>query len=434
MLISCIKPPAPAMAQTPREQQPPMETPLEATVTYREQARVEKLVAQSYAATAQIVASLQPAAGAAPPAAAEQAEEDPFAFAESVPLTREEHIAYCRAGLERLPKQMSSLDASRPWLCYWMSHSLELLGSPVDTRCAARLTDFLGTRCQDRDGGFAGGPGQLPHLAPTYAAINTLVTLGTPEAYACVRRPELYAFLLRLKNEDGSFSVHEGGESDVRGTYTAVSVASQTGIASDALFSGTAEWLASCQTYEGGMGGESGNEAHGGYTFCGVAALALLGKVELLDQPRLLRWLAGRQLPYEGGFQGRTQKVCPSATRAARRTDHVAFVRDPLSSSCCACLRSWWTRATASGKRRCHRLSRHPSAQVAQPTLRQSGTIERGFSNGCSAAVKIREAVSRTNRCASVKRIRTAKPAEPTAHTTAPMPHGEHASRPVAQR
>ena len=91
-----------------------------------------------------------------------------------------------------------------------------------------------------------------------------------------------------------------------------MSVATQTGVADEALFSGTAEWLAGCQTYEGGMGGESGNEAHGGYTFCGVAALALLGKVDLLDQPRLLRWFAARQLPYEGGFHGRTQKLTDS--------------------------------------------------------------------------------------------------------------------------
>ena len=30
-------------------------------------------------------------------------------------------------------------------------------------------------RCQDSEGGFAGGPGQLAHLAPTYAAVNSLV-------------------------------------------------------------------------------------------------------------------------------------------------------------------------------------------------------------------------------------------------------------------
>jgi protein farnesyltransferase subunit beta len=75
------------------------------------------------------------------------------------------------------------------------------------------------------------------------------------------------------------------------------------------------------QTYEGGLGGEPGNEAHGGYTFCGVAALVLAGEAgvrppgaaeassgetsaapdggdlmpAVLDVPRLLRWLANRQ-------------------------------------------------------------------------------------------------------------------------------------------
>ena len=37
-----------------------------------------------------------------------------------------------------------------------------------------------------------------------------------------MRSKDLYTTYGKLKNEDGSFSVHEGGESDVRGTYTAV--------------------------------------------------------------------------------------------------------------------------------------------------------------------------------------------------------------------
>ncbi len=56
----------------------------------------------------------------------------------------------------------------------------------------------------------------------------------------------------------------------------------------------------SVQTYEGGLGGEPGNEAHGGYTFCGTAALVLAGGPELLaaalDVPRLLHWLVHRQV------------------------------------------------------------------------------------------------------------------------------------------
>lgn len=47
------------------------------------------------------------------------------------------------------------------------------------------------------------------------------------------------------------------------------------------------------QTYEGGLGGEPYNEAHGGYTFCGVAALALVGRLDAIDLPALARWVLG---------------------------------------------------------------------------------------------------------------------------------------------
>ena len=275
------------------------------TVTAQEQERVEKLVFETYGEARQL-------AGGTDGSVFDPSEAGAFNFAECVPLMRRDHVAYVRAGLERLGAGFSSLDASRPWLCYWIVHSLELLGAPPDASVCARMVDFLGGRCQDESGGFAGGPGQLPHLAPTYAAVNALSTLGTPEAYRCIRRPQLYAFLLRLKNPDGSFSLHAGGESDVRGTYTAVAVAKLTCVADETLFAGTAEWIARCQAFEGGLGGEPGNEAHGGYTFCGVAALELLGAAELLNQPRLLRWLAKRQMALEGGFQGRTNKLVDS--------------------------------------------------------------------------------------------------------------------------
>ena len=60
-----------------------------------------------------------------------------------------------------------------------------------------------------------------------------------------------------------------------------------------------------CQTYEGGFGGESGVEAHGGYTYCAVTALALLDKFSIVDDKALLRWLVHRQMKFEGGFQVR---------------------------------------------------------------------------------------------------------------------------------
>lgn len=65
----------------------------------------------------------------------------------------------------------------------------------------------------------------------------------------------------------------------VRGVYIALAVGSICNVLDDELRAGAAEWIASCQTYEGGIGATPGEEAHGGYTFCGLAAMVLLDQV-----------------------------------------------------------------------------------------------------------------------------------------------------------
>ena len=228
-------------------------------------------------------------------------------------LDAEKHVAYLLSGLETLPAHFTSLEASRPWLCYWIVHSLEVLGrrdALTDER-RADVAAFL-ARCQAPTGGFCGGPhpGQAAHLAPTYAAVCALVTIGTPEALAAIDRPSLRSFLLRMKDtRTGAFRMHDDGESDVRGSYCALSVAALCGLLDDELAEGAADWLCACQTYEGGMGATPGEEAHGGYTFCGLAALVLLSPGQRLRLPRLAHWLTHRQMAHVGGFQGRTNKL-----------------------------------------------------------------------------------------------------------------------------
>lgn len=97
---------------------------------------------------------------------------------------------------------------------------------------------------------------------------------------------------------------------DVRVTYCVISIASLYGILTDELTRGVVEYVAACQTYEGGFGGEPGNEAHGGYAYCAVATLWLLDSVDRMrDLPAFVQWLANRQMPFEGGYQGRTNKL-----------------------------------------------------------------------------------------------------------------------------
>jgi protein farnesyltransferase subunit beta len=42
-------------------------------------------------------------------------------------VTFSNHIRFCRRGLGKLNEGYISLDASRPWLCYWITHALDLL-------------------------------------------------------------------------------------------------------------------------------------------------------------------------------------------------------------------------------------------------------------------------------------------------------------------
>lgn len=255
------------------------------TVTSEEQEKVEKLVAKNYSAYLRVV-NLDP----------------------EVPLFRQKHVHYLKRGLHRLSEAYECLDASRPWLCYWILHGLELLSEPITPEESFHTADFL-KRCQDSSGGFAGGPQQIPHLAPTYAAVCALCILGTKEAYDIIDRPKLKSFLLSCRTPEGAFTMHRDGEVDIRGAYCAMVAAHLTNILTPDLFEGTAEWIAKCQTYEGGFSGEPGLEAHGGYTFCGYAALVLLGKQDIIDNKRLLRWVTSRQMRLEGGFQGRTNKL-----------------------------------------------------------------------------------------------------------------------------
>ncbi|KAK7266117.1 hypothetical protein RIF29_18757 [Crotalaria pallida] len=222
-------------------------------------------------------------------------------------LQRDNHIDYVTKSLRHLAPAFSVLDANRPWLCYWNLHSIALLGESLDDELHDNTIDFL-NRCQDPNGGYAGGPGQMSHLATTYAAVNSLITLGGQKALASINRDKLSGFLRRMKQPNGGFRMHDEGEIDVRACYTAISVASVLNILDDELIQNVGDYILSCQTYEGGIAGEPGSEAHGGYTFCGLAAMILIGEVNRLDLPRLVDWVVFRQ-GKECGFQGRTNKL-----------------------------------------------------------------------------------------------------------------------------
>ena len=133
--------------------------------------------------------------------------------AEALLLERKQHISYLHGGLQHLPSGFIVLESSRPWICFWIVHSLALMDAPLPPEVPAEaIIDFLAT-CQDSAGGFAGGPMQLAHLAPTYAAVACLVTLGGQTALSVTNREAACSFLQHRAvspEEGGGFTVCEG--------------------------------------------------------------------------------------------------------------------------------------------------------------------------------------------------------------------------------
>jgi protein farnesyltransferase subunit beta len=276
----------------------------------------------------------------------------------NIRLLRKKHAAYLKRPLykkdvQTLPGSYISLDSSKPWIIYWTLHGLDLLDDLPDEdtligivntleACWSNVNHHCNNDDDDNDalgGGFGGGVGQLPHCATSYAAVNALSIIAgcDGQGYSTAaklaldllkrKRDSLLKWFLSLRyeragdNEKGSmvcgYRMQHDGEVDVRATYCICSVSSLLNILTSDLMDGMMEHVVECQTFEGGFGGEPFAEAHGGYTFCALGALQILtkakGMVHLeqsgVDFVALRDWLVNRQMGYEGGFQGRCNKL-----------------------------------------------------------------------------------------------------------------------------
>lgn len=226
-------------------------------------------------------------------------------------------------------------DVQKTWCVYWRLNSLSSLNQldSITNNDKEALTTFILSFENPREGGFSGGTGYQSNIISSYAAVLSLALLGRTSMCTSIDRLKMLSFLTcmktlicteevlaprlpkKLKKSEflGTFRLSQNGEFDIRNIYTALVIHSLMALGSkDSLFDGCTEFIIACQSYEGGIGPRPGHEAHGGFTYCGLAALALLGKLSSLNIPSLLRWLTNRQMFFEGGFSGRTNKIVDS--------------------------------------------------------------------------------------------------------------------------
>lgn len=205
-------------------------------------------------------------------------------------------------------------EVQKPWVLYWSLNAIYINSDPcfeLDLELRTELSDYV-LEFQHEEGGFSGSKYSYPNLISSYAAILAMMVLNVKDKLQLINKQKMEIFLLNMKNEDGSFNTHYKGESDIRALFAAVLIMDVLNINNPKLKNNIADYLIKNQSYDGGISPNLGSESHAGYTYCGVAALAILKQLAKLDLLKLKQWLILKQKNIEGGFCGRANKLVDS--------------------------------------------------------------------------------------------------------------------------
>jgi len=143
------------------------------------------------------------------------------------------------------------------------------------------------------------------NLAMTYTALCTLKILG--DDFSRVNKRAIISSLKFLQQLNGSFTpTSTGGESDMRFIFCACAISTLLGDWSGFDRERTVKYIVDSQSYDGGIGLYPDAEGHGGPTYCAIASLALLNRLQdLSDLPGLIKWCLKCQ---GSGYRGRLNK------------------------------------------------------------------------------------------------------------------------------
>lgn len=159
--------------------------------------------------------------------------------------------------------------------------------------------------------------------------------------------------ILSRQLDNGAFTGDEFGEIDTRFSYCAVASLALLGKLDMLDVKKTLSFIRTYQNFDGGYGAIPGSESHGGNVFCVVSLLSILGHLDdCIDREALIEWLVWRQLP-GGGLNGRPEKL-----------EDVCY--------------SWWILSSLFTLKASHLID---SNRLREFILKCQDTIEGGFSD-----------------------------------------------------
>ncbi|KAL0219821.1 hypothetical protein P9112_005474 [Eukaryota sp. TZLM1-RC] len=205
---------------------------------------------------------------------------------------------------------------------YWAVTSLRLMKQshliPENSSQLSKssLVQFT-LSCYSESGGFGGNIGHDPHLLYTLSSLQILLLFDSISSLSEVQINKTTSFVLSLQQPDGSFMGDRWGEIDSRFSYCAVYSLALLGKLFLLDKDVTISYIKSCRNYDGGFGCVPGGESHAGQVFCCIGSLSILCSLSSLTQKEVEQtawWLAERQ-DSTGGLCGRPMKksdVCYS--------------------------------------------------------------------------------------------------------------------------
>ncbi|KAL7828429.1 hypothetical protein SRHO_G00320630 [Serrasalmus rhombeus] len=245
---------------------------------------------------------------------------------------KDRHVRFFQRCLQVLPERYSSYETSRltivffalsgldvldaldvvdkPSLIEWI-YSLQVIPTEDQSnlgRCGFRGSSHIGVPYNTSKGPGSPHPYDSGHVAMTYTGLACLIILG--DDLSRVNKGACLAGLKALQLEDGSFyAVPEGSENDMRFVYCAACICYMLDDWSGIDCKKAIDYIRRSMSYDNGIGQGAGLESHGGSTFCAVATLCLMGKLEEMfserELNRIRRWCILRQ---QNGFHGRPNK------------------------------------------------------------------------------------------------------------------------------
>jgi len=233
--------------------------------------------------------------------------------------SRHNNIKYFKRCLSLLPGRYSSLDSQRLVISHFALGGLSLLDAIDEVDHREDIIDWIYS-LQLPSGGFVGSDVQKSlsgtisqaHIASTFSAVHCLIILGDDLSRINVKM--LLSWLKLLQNDDGSISgvINKIESADMRFSYCAAYLIW--------LFAGNhdqpiniekfVQFIKHCQSpVDSAFGQVPEAEGHGANTYCALASLHLLDRIETIsrdERQRIIRFCVNRQTQ---GIHGRPCKV-----------------------------------------------------------------------------------------------------------------------------